>query len=168
MKKIILTIAVAIFASVLYTGTARAELPTFEKFYMISQEDGEASNTSATQVSSYDISKTPYLYVRLSSAADVSLFSFWGNSGDMHATFTSNPSTGSQQDFFLTPADWSTVKSTGNWDVFGQYITQQGEICPDCAYTSFVVTPEPMSMVLYGMGGLPLALRFVRRRKVVA
>ncbi|NTV30088.1 MAG: hypothetical protein HGA80_08425 [Candidatus Omnitrophica bacterium] len=168
MKKTILMMALVLAASVIFTGTARADLPTFDKFYMVSQADALALNTSAAEKTSYDLSETPYLYVHLSSAMDVNLMTFWGNFDDGHNTATFTPSTGSGQDFFLTPTDWTTQKSLGNWDVFGSYKTQQNIPCDTCGTTSFVVTPEPMSMVLYGMGGLPLAAHFLRRRKQIA
>jgi len=74
-------------------------------------------------------------------------------------------------DFRLTPPDWNTVKQPGLWTLNGFF-----DVFADVDHSlfksgsdtySFTVTPEPVSMALFGLGAgaLGLASRFRKKKK---
>lgn len=125
------------------------------------------------------LAQTPVLYFQLSDASD-KIDGLWIKEEDAskwEAFGSVGPTSGT--DGWMSPAMWSGLNDSdklGHWSVLGHIqgtsswtIDSAGNLdCPSCAIANFVVTPEPVSMALYGIGGLPLAARFLRRRKVTA
>ena len=125
------------------------------------------------------VAQFPVLYFQLSNASD-KIDGLWikGDDATKSEAFGGvGPSSGT--DGWMSPAIWSGLSDSdkiGQWSVLGHIkgtsswtIDSTGNLdCPSCAIANFVVTPEPVSMALYGIGGLPLAVHFLRRRRKVA
>jgi hypothetical protein len=192
MKKITLMMALVLAMTLGLASKSFAKVnPTcpegrfFCAFNIVDNTPGATTWSGPVTADSYQdpilsLSQTPVLYFKLSLPTD-KIDGMWireGNSpfepfGDVSP---SNVVTG---EGWISPAMWASLPTSskiGSWSVLGHIkgtnswsIDSNGDLdCPTCAIANFVVTPEPMSMVLYGMGGLPLAAHFLRRRKVAA
>ena len=57
-------------------------------------------------------------------------------------------------EFWLIPIDWNSIKAVGDWTIFGTY--QYNYFCVPVQQgsqkTTMTVTPEPVSMALFGLG----------------
>jgi hypothetical protein len=122
------------------------------------------SNVSTAEQTSFSLSETPYLYYKLSSpVVSGKIITTWLLGSD---AFVLKAPTTPAGEGWLSLTTWDTVKKAGTWDIRG-YLKDNGTYS-DCKTTSFVVTPEPMAMVLYGLGGLPITVFLYRRRKTAA
>lgn len=148
------------------------------------------SNGSTTAKNSFDLlTETPWIYVKLPAytlldpndkAKDTTLFSTW-NIGSTPAEATANasdsyPATSTPAlAFWLSPSNWSSIKQVGAWSISGidyAFIKagnakQSGSFIGDGGAVSFSVTPEPISMALFGLGAGVLGLAGVRRKKKI-
>jgi hypothetical protein len=191
MKKLLITLLAAVAISAIAVSQAQAA-NSFDYFKMVTgaqvgsspafEAAAQAYNDASDPIDgnrdnavqqTYDYTtETPYLYVHLTSAA-TEIYAWLSPTSasfsDIPTELTQVASSGLSRWFSLT--NWSTVKEMGQWTVtgsqFGGTVTDNLASCQgSCAATSFVVTPEPMSMILFGMGGLPIAAHLLRRRKV--
>lgn len=165
-------IAMIAAALMLSTLTGRASAAFFDEFKMV------GSNTSKVLQSSFNLAETPYLYYKLSpNTVGSKVFSFWLSPLSNTSLATEITSIAPDIDAPFDPvsqgwvslANWGSIPDSekiGNWNITGYLKT--GSIYADCVTTSFTVTPEPMSMILYGIGGLPIAATLFRRRKIAA
>jgi len=62
--------------------------------------------------------------------------------------------------------DSGMAKQAGLWNVEASFTNQAGATVTETR--QFIITPEPMAMLLYGLGGLPIAAHLLRRRKIAA
>jgi hypothetical protein len=58
-------------------------------------------------------------------------------------------------------SDWDSARKVGPWTVYANYFDSQGHNF--IASTEFTVTPEPATVALLLMGGLPLFFKRGRR-----
>jgi len=161
MKAFSSTLVVAVLFVLLATSNASA---AFSEFKMV----GSSGSTVEQTVFGWD--ETPYLYVKLPRVgvyADIETdwFSPEASSYEADKAVVLPGILGSKSQW-ISLSNWNDVKQVGTWNVSGAY-----EYLLPCStgegVASFVVTPEPVSLLLYGLGGLPLAAHLTRRKKTV-
>lgn len=138
----------------------------FSEFKNVGRSGSESWSgpLNGTGLPVFNFNETPYLYVKLPS------FSLWTQINSTWGDPLANSYDANKQQWlwngkesWLSLSNWNTVQTPGQWMVDGSYqrlFSQTG-----ISTASFVVTPEPMAFLLYGIGGLPLAAHFIRRRK---
>ena len=122
----------------------------------------------------FDLSETPYLYLETPArdfpnpiSYQSTIFSKWYfNSVEKYST--NGPGDLNQNEFFFTPPNWDTIKEPGLWAIDSSYelrplfnpseLTAFGGSSTDFTVTGPTVTPEPVSMALFGLGAGALAL----------
>lgn len=118
---------------------------------------------SYTDKSSFGWNETPYLYIKRN--APVNLAIFWLSPENVSFFRPAQLNADNSYEAWITLVNWEASKKAGEWKVKGFGVRNP----QDCATTSFMVTPtvtpEPLSLALFGIGGLPLAARFIRRKK---
>ena len=117
---------------------------------------------------------SPYLYMRLPDNGQAFTGSFWRDP-EASIFYISTDSAGggsisasgsgliSGQERWITLADWDSVKKVGGWEVNSNYFYPAGTT--GFASASFTVTPEPLAMTLFLIGGAPIAVSLIRKRK---
>ncbi len=144
----------------------------FDYFKMVGA--AELGNSSLSQTNparaTYGLNETPYLYYHVTPAPTVtqSVLTLWFHKAEP-GVLVPDTATPADTESWLSLSNWNSLsdeQKLGDWRVTG--FLKQGRTLLDCKTVSFVVTPEPMAMVLYGIGGLPLAAHFLRRRKQIA
>ena len=139
------------------------------------------SNGSTTQQSTFTLDQTPWLYVELPegnlnwASAAGSLWFYDSNiipkgvAGD--SDFTS-PYT---REFWLKLDNWDSVAKVGDWHVaagyelgtpinlFGKEIIIPKDVGVGCTSFNVTAVPEPISTVLFVLGGATLAVRRLRK-----
>ncbi|NTV29158.1 MAG: hypothetical protein HGA80_03650 [Candidatus Omnitrophica bacterium] len=170
MRKNVLLIIAAMFLSTIFTGISSAcDGPSCTKEFTIFRIVG--AEGSKKEQTTFSLNETPWVYVKIANKKD-KVSTEWLNQLDK--TFVTKwTSVNKKGEAWISLAAWNSINDKnkiGTWTISGFIgeATRHGykindKICP--AEASFVVTPEPISMVLYGMGGLPLAAHFLRRRK---
>lgn len=144
---------------------------------------------STTEKTSFGWNEKPYIYSRMPVAGIADFGSFWNdpeNASRAADVFGVTLENDNQEVWYsFTDEQWFTgtdeelpYRKTGEWSVLGYYFYSNGAMAGDtgfggcidpssCDVGKFVVTPEPVSMVLFGLGGLPLAARFLRKKQTV-
>lgn len=145
-KSIIRSLIIFLFMAVLFTNNAFA---SFDQIFMTSQ------NGSTDIRTTYDLNETPWLYLKLPESS-LNFTGAWWNDPDNNAHFVSQGPT-TDQEIWLSLLDWSTVKEAGQWNVNAFYSAANGAY--GTGSTSFTVTPEPLSSLLFIVGGATLACR---------
>ncbi len=123
-----------------------------------------------------NIDKTPWLYLRLPYAGRTSTTFWWTNSNaNTYGSYKTTPKSNTETEFwhnfndfdFIDEADeiktWSDVKRIGTWDLSATY-SAPGKPSGTYGYT-FNIVPEPISSVLFMLGGATLGLKIYRTRK---
>ncbi len=160
MKKSILYILMFgfVFLFVLSAGSV-AEASYFEEIYMTNMDGG------TTPVDVFDWHEQPWLFVRVpeSDPSDQLRVDWsWWHSPDSDITQSFDTTTDTVA--WLTLDDWDSAKRAGDWQVNAAYFYTGGE--RGGGSTSFTVTPEPVSSVLFLLGGLSLfGFEYKKRKK---
>lgn len=120
-----------------------------------------AKNQYGPRVSTFDLNATPWLYLIEEKPGNNSTSFLWQNTtnNDIY-NFTKNANGATWYNF--NDFNWGTIKAKGDWNITATY-TKSGD-----TYTqnhSFTVTPEPISSILFLLGGAGLALRQYKKRK---
>ena len=103
---------------------------------------------------------SPYLYMRLPANGEAFTGTFWRDpDAAIFYMSTSTP----DRDRWITLADWNTVKKVGTWEVNSNYFYTNGNTGFGTA--GFTVTPEPLAVTLFLIGGAPIAVNLYRRRR---
>jgi len=70
-------------------------------------------------------------------------------------------------DFWFTPADWDTIKIKGEWKVDATYnwLNNGNAVKRTGTGSVHFLTPEPVSMSLFGLGAGVLGLTRLRKKK---
>lgn len=163
MTKILIKgITVFLFFTVILTTNVFAG---FDKIYMT---DAYGSYTEKT---SFNWNETPWLYVKLPLQKLNATSAFWeGPLGSYY--FTNSMGFGQKRWFSLdsgidsngNPVAWGDVKKLGAWNINAGYFYAGGGSGEGT--TSFTVTPEPVSSILFIAGGAVLAgRRYLKRKK---
>jgi len=116
---------------------------------------------STTPKDIFSLEETPYLYMSLEipDGAIANTVSAW-NAPDSLAYFSSSAlSTDTER--WVTLSNWESVKKPGKWTINANYFDSFGNNA--VASTDFNVVPEPATMSLLLMGGIPMLLRRKRR-----
>lgn len=158
MKKRILCFLIFVFSVVFFMGT-RAEAFSFEEIYMTNAEG------STTQVDVFGRNEQPWLYLKApeSDPADQLRVDWsWWHSPDQGISQSFGTTTDTVA--WLTLDAWDSAKRLGGWDVYAAYFYTGGE--KGGGSTNFTVTPEPVSSVLFLLGGLSLfGFEYKKRKK---
>jgi len=121
---------------------------------------GSSGSTVAKDTFSFD--ETPFLYMKLPEDDFNFASSFW------HAPSTSthfaSDGPGSIGKRWISLADWESVKEVGDWTIDSNVFYSNGLTAT--SFTSFTVTPEPLAMTLFLIGGAPIAVSLIRKKKL--
>ncbi|MHA1558848.1 MAG: PEP-CTERM sorting domain-containing protein [Alphaproteobacteria bacterium] len=155
MKKQLLVkiLVVSLLMTCVCVGSALAGT-AFPSIYMSKSVGGAAETT-------FGLNDTPYLHLELPGMEGDSAFtgSFWNFKG-FDSEFVGELSTSKTR--WLSLDNWSSVVKEGNWAVSANYFYPNGATASQTI--GFTVTPEPMAMVLFLVGGLPLGFNLLRKR----
>lgn len=156
MNKKIISTAILILALAAFAPNSFA---AFDAYKMV----GSSGSFTEKTVFGFD-DPSPYLYMRLPDNGQAFTGSFWR---DPDAAIFYMSTTGStlDRDRWITLADWPTVKKVGEWEVNSNYFYTSGPT--GFGSTSFTVTPEPLAMTLFLIGGAPIAVSLYRKRRVL-
>jgi hypothetical protein len=142
-----LILALAAFAPNSFAG--------FSEYKMV----GALNDTTPKTVFGWN--ETPYLYMQLPADGRSFTGSFWHNPvGDMPFHVATDDTA---IDRWVTLSNWNAVKKVGVWDVDSNYFHPNGNL--GFASTSFTVTPEPLAMTLFLLGGAPIAANIYRKHR---
>lgn len=155
-KKLITGLAVILFSMVVLVNSPFAD---FEQIYMT---DADGSTTSKTI---FDWDETPWLYLRLPQSGLNVTGALWQDPDSRYYFTYSGRDTA--QDIWLTLHNWNDVKKLDLWNVKAVYLYPHNPSDRiGWGSTSFTVTPEPISFILFLVGGATLAARrYYKRRR---
>jgi len=160
-SKALLCFYAALLLTAVMTNTALADF----NIYMADEEG------SSTQQTIFEWDEKPWLHIELPYPDKYNVAVSWWVSptGDLYYTSTLNNadflwiSLDSGFDTTSNPVNWFDVREVGDWTVSASYHYASGAVGSDS--TSFTVTPEPVSSVLFVVGGTVFALKRYRRNK---
>lgn len=122
------------------------------------------SSSSTVAENTFDLSDTPFLYMKLSEPDVAPTQSFWNAPSGASYFEMTGPSSTLNRWYSLT--DWNTRKETGEWTINSNVFYTGGTTGTSNA--NFTVTPEPLAMTLFLIGGAPIAASLIRKRKLKA
>ena len=150
-------------------GSVNCAYADFDNIYTV------GSNGSTTPQSTFTLDQAPWLYLQLPDTGFNVTASVWSDP-------SSNPFSvigiGGNNQYWLSldngsdasknPVTWDSVKQIGTWNISAGYLypsNLNGDYA-GAGKTSFTVTavPEPVSTVLFLLGGATLAVRRLRRK----
>jgi len=115
-----------------------------------------------TQKTSFGFDETPYLFMELpESAADFTI-SYWQDP-DFAITHDIDIGGSSTKRWFSLD-DWEGKKKVGDWHIEAAWHNGNNEHY-GTGFTDFTVTPEPLAMTLFLIGGAPIAANLYRKKK---
>lgn len=146
---------------------ARAEWFSFETIQMVSTNDS-SDDLSRTLKSSFGLDETPYLYLKLPADQNLGYLSGYHLTG---STWTgpsefplpSGMELSSSRELWISLPYWDLVKEEGTWNVDAAFFYMGG--MKGKGSTSFAVSPEPVSTVLFLAGGGIFAVALRRKKK---
>ncbi|NTV30089.1 MAG: hypothetical protein HGA80_08430 [Candidatus Omnitrophica bacterium] len=168
MKKLFYIWAAAVILTMITTSASFASFVPFNEFKIVgsSGDTSWSGSTDSNGLPIFSLTQTPVLYLQLPNNfifADIN--TTWNSPTGPSYDKDKYQSFWQGNNVWLSLSKWNTVKTTGTWTVDGSY---NALLCKTgSAQASFVVTPEPMALTLYGIGGLPLLAHFIRRRKMM-
>ena len=119
----------------------------------------------------FGLDETPWLYLKVPESqfsgplADLNFtFSFFESPQD---TKYFVPGVSLQRENWISLTSWDSIPNNakvGNWDVYANFVGSAGV---GYGKTNFTVNPEPISMILFLFGGMPLAASLYRKKKKV-
>lgn len=158
-KKLIIGLSIFFILISIITNNANAYL-LFEPFEAIYMTDSYGT----TPKTIFDWNEIPWLYIRLPEDGFNVTLAFW----ESHDLTVNNSYAGYAQEIWLTLGEdkWYDIRTLGEWEIQARY-TQSPYV--GSGSTSFTVTPEPLSSVLFVTGGATLAaLRCWRRKRKIS
>ncbi len=120
---------------------------------------GEFGSTQKQDTFSFN--ETPYLYMHLPDEGYSVTVSFWLS--PTSNVFYENTGISTAKDMWIQPSLWESHKAVGTWQVNAGALYSSG--VGYTAHTSFNVTPEPLAVVLFLVGGAPVAVGILKRRR---
>ncbi len=162
MKKIIsLFVLTILFVPAAFAVPAESNFPQFKTV------DADGSTTVKNE---FGWDETPWVY-GLTDAVSANRHAhvqteWYFNSSLLGTANEDGPN--QQNTFWFTPLNWNSIKQAGVWTVKGYF---QVDDAPHTLFKSgadqhtFTVTPEPISMALFGLGAGALGLKRMRRKK---
>ena len=120
------------------------------------------SPISTTPQYSFDQGETPYLYMNLSipDGAIAATISGWNDPDGLG--YFSDVEISADTQRWASLSDWNSVEKTGPWTIHANYFDFFGN--NSVASTDFHVVPEPATMSLLLLGGIPLF--FKRKQRI--
>ncbi len=174
MKKAFWVLPVALLFSVLSAGNAMASFTWDPVNFTIATYKADQT----TPTSQYHVGDTAYLLVNLPAIGALTLVNtFWNDSTPSQQFVTNYNNSSIPGNVFWITGPTFTAANAGNWNINANYTNVAFDPTAANPFTVStqsktlrfaVVTPEPAAMMLYGIGGLPLAFAFFRRRKIGA
>ncbi len=165
MKKLLLIFLVSMFT---FTGNSFA--------VTIDSQTVDADN-SLTAKSVFAWDETPWLHITLGGANGghfPNITSDWKFGGNTLGEADEN-GTADQANFWVSPLNWNSIRQTGLWTVDSAFQiihkSNGNNLGSGTDSTTFTVgeaptvTPEPVSMALFGLGAGALGLKRLRRKK---
>lgn len=148
-------VGVILFSIIVITNTTFAD---FEEIYM-TDDDG-----SFIKKNNFGWNEQPWLYLLLPKAGLSTVNSWWEDPNKEYHLVTAVIEE-YDDEIWLNLANWNTIKKLGEWNVRASYFYATGEI--GAGSTRFTVTPEPISSVLFLIGGAALVTRrYYRTRRI--
>ena len=119
------------------------------------------SPISTTPQHSFDQGETPYLYMKLSipDGAIAATISGWNDPDNLG--YFSDVEVGTNTERWAFLSNWNSVEKVGPWTIHANYFDSKGNNI--VASTGLNVVPEPATMGLLLMGGIPLFLNRKQR-----
>jgi hypothetical protein len=119
------------------------------------------SPVSTTPQYEFDQGETPYIYMKLAipDSAIAATISGWNDPDGLGYFSDVEVNANTERWAFLS--DWSSVEKAGPWTIHANYFDSFNNNI--VASTNFTVTPEPATMGLLLMGGIPLFLNRKQR-----
>lgn len=151
-KKIIRGLVVFLFLASVWANSVFAD---FDAIYMTDSSGSFISQTI------FDWGDTPWLYLKLPESGLNVTQSNWKDPDSNYYFIGSDP--GTEQEIWLSLNDWDSIKRTGLWEAEAVYSYASGSF--SSGSTSFTVSPEPISSILFVTGGATLAVRHYRKKK---
>lgn len=154
-------VAAGLFCFTVFCGARESEAGTFEEIYMTNAQG------SYERVEIFEWHEQPWLYLktpekRRGNSTLINSSSWYDPNDNLIFKDIANPNRKNERWFSL--ADWDSVKTLGTWEVEARYFNP-GSI-DGGGSTNFTVTPEPVSSVLFLLGGLSLfGFEYKKRRK---
>lgn len=164
--KLLIVLLTVVFVSMLGINDARAGNFSFDEIKMVD------SYSSTTEQNMFGLDETPWLYLKLPESkftgplADLNLtFSFF--QGPENTKYFTSGGLSLKRENWLSLSSWDSIPNSakvGDWDVYANFVGFAGI---GAGTTKFTVTPEPISMILFLFGGMPLVASLYRKKKQV-
>ena len=158
-KKITATVLLILAMAAFAPNSFAASVAPFEQYKIV----GSSGSFTEKTVFGFE-DPSPYLYMRLPENGQAFTGSFWRDP-DATIFYMSTAGSTPDRDRWITLSDWATVKKVGGWEVNSNYFYTNG--ATGFGSTSFTVTPEPLAMTLFLIGGAPIAVNIYRRRRLL-
>ncbi len=157
MKKFLL-ISIMFFVMCFGTAVNNAHAVGFVELFPVN------SPISTTPQHYFDQGETPYLYMKLSipDSAIAATISGWNDPDGLGYFSDLEVNANTERWAFLS--NWSSVEKVGTWTIHANYFDSFGN--NTVASTDLNVVPEPATMSLLLMGGIPLF--FKRKQRIVS
>ncbi|MBU4305364.1 MAG: PEP-CTERM sorting domain-containing protein [Candidatus Omnitrophica bacterium] len=114
-----------------------------------------------TRKDTFGLDEIPFLYMKLPQAGLNFSSSFWHAPSGGDSFVSEGPD--SKTERWLSLTDWTSIKEVGKWSIDSNVFYSNGTTAT--SFASCSVTPEPLAMILFLIGGLPLAFNLVRKRR---
>lgn len=123
------------------------------------------SDGSTIQKTTFGLDETPWLYMHLPDlGGSLAAEATWWTAPDSSSYYAGTAPSGNQ-DVWITPSGWDSVKQTGTWNIDALYFTSAGKL--ESGQANFTVTPEPVSVTLFLLGAGGMLLQRSKRKKLV-
>ena len=153
MSKTITSTVVLILALLIFTSNSFA---TFEEYKIV------GSSGSFVEKTVFDLDDpSPHIYMKLPDAGQAFTGTFFWTAPD--STTYYQTTSGTDLDRWLALDNWDSIKAPGVWETKTNYFYNNGT--SGFATANFTVTPEPLAMTLFFIGGVPIAASLYRKRK---
>ncbi|VAX35654.1 hypothetical protein MNBD_UNCLBAC01-1739 [hydrothermal vent metagenome] len=161
MKKILIFSTAGLFMCFsLILGQAQADALDFMNLYTTA-----SGFPDETPKNKFDFTETPYLFLELPEGENLAEFtvSFWQGTNNQTSVITIGAS---ETKRWTTPNNWDIVKEVGDWTINASWFNSNTNNS-GVGSTTFTVTPEPVSTILFFVGGVPMAFRLYKRRRLL-
>lgn len=161
-KKLFMVLAVFIFSLAVLAGSAFAAVTITELYTVGASGDSTLQDT-------FTLDETPWLYFEVSGGSKWDTYtaeSWWFDPGSTQQGYVTIDYAGDVTYIWQSLSNWDSVKSAGLWTVDAKYSKSKWN--SDTANTSFTVTPEPISSILFLTGGATLGFRRFWKKRMSA